>query len=213
MRGMLSTMSDTVGRRRRNRVQRRPAGTRSLHAAVVVLISTTAGCTSSVTTSDGRPMPPVPHAAPQTPSDSKPNAMAMLVGFKPTDTDGNNYPDLITVQTYLYSRPHPTSIYDDGAFVFELYKAGGTARNEKPLLTWRFEKADVDNARMYSRLFERGYTFKLSLLEHGSDRLPLTTGNLIGRFEPADGSEPIRCVGVRTIQIGKAGGSATASAQ
>lgn len=173
--------------------------------AILILFS---GCSSEVKTSDGRPMPPAPRASPTTPKDSKTNAMAMLVGFKPTDTNGNSYPDLITVQTFLYAKPHPTSMYEDGVFIFELYKSGGSSRNEAPLAAWRFEPAESESARVYSQLFERGYTFKLSLLDVGSDILPVSTGNLVGRFEPSDGRPAIPCVGVRTIQIGRSGGAA-----
>lgn len=212
MRSMLLTMNAECRQSGALRTMRRYTKLLSRIVAVSAIIVIPVGCSTERVTSDGRPMPPAPRAAPATPKDSQSNALAMLVGFKAVDTNGNNYPDLITVQTYLYAKPHPTSMYEDGTFVFELYKSGGNSRNEQPLLTWRYEKADVDQAKMYSHLFERGYTFKLSLLDHGSDQLPLTAGNLIGRFEPADGREPIRCVGVRTIQLGRTGGSATASA-
>jgi hypothetical protein len=47
------------------------------------------------------------------------------------------------------------------------------------------------------------YRFQLSLLEVGDDRLPLERADLVCRFEPADGSQPITSDGVRTIQIGR----------
>ncbi len=161
------------------------------------------GCSTKVTTSDGRPMPPEPNSAPKTPVDADANAMALLVALKPTDSDGNSYPDQIAVQAFLYSRPHPTSIHEPGAFVFELFAAGASVHNSTPIASWRFEGQRVDDARIHSRLFSRGYTFRLSLLETGGDVLPSMTSNLIGRFEPADGRAAVRADGVRIIQIGR----------
>lgn len=179
-----------------------------LVAGACVLMS---GCSTEVTTSDGRPMPPEPKSSPPPPVNAEPNAMALLVGLKPTDSDGNGYPDLLTVQAYLYAKPHPTSLYEPGEFVFELYRQGKSSRTGEPIASWRFSSAEAEAAQSYSRLFERGYTFKLSLHEAGTDRLPLTTANLIGRFEPADGDAPVESTGVRVIQIGR--GDTTALAE
>jgi len=173
-----------------------------LTAAMALVCVLFAGCSTEVTTSDGRPMPPPPREGPPPPTEADVNAMAMLVGLKPSDSDGNGYPDLITVQTYLYAKPHPTSLYESGAFVFELYPQGESVRAGEPIATWRFGNAEAKSARSYSRLFERGYTFKLNLQDAGGDRRPLTTANLVGRFEPADGREPVEARGVRVIQIG-----------
>lgn len=138
--------------------------------------------------------------------------MALLVGVKPSDSDGNSYPDQIAVQAFLYAQPHPTSIHEPGAFVFELYPAGASTRRNRPLATWRFDAEQVERAQFNSRLFARGYGFHLSLLEVGGDVYPSMTANLVSRFEPADGRPPVESHGVRIIQIGR-GTAASASAR
>ena len=148
-------------------------------------------------------MPAEPHAAPLVPAAAKANAMALRVGAKPVDTDANGYPDLIQAEVYLFSEPHPAPMYDDGAFVFNLYKSGqSTLNNNQPLATWRFGGEELAQARTFSRLFGRAYTFNLSLLESGGDRLPLQGANLTCSFEPAGGSPTVQSTGVYSIQIG-----------
>lgn len=163
------------------------------------------GCqTTAVRTSDGRPMPPEPRPAPRTPQDAIPNAMAMRVGAKPLDTNNNGFPDLIEVESFLFAQPHPTPMYADGTFVFELFLRGqAMAENATPIARWEFAGDDLQRSRVLSDLFGPSYRFNLSLFEVGGDEFPLTGADLTGRFELGDGADVVRSRGVRSIQIGR----------
>jgi hypothetical protein len=179
-----------------------------LCASAVILLS---GCkTERVTTSNGG-LPrsySQPVAPPPTPRDAKANRMAFFVGQKPDDTNGNGYPDLISVTVMLFATPHPTAIVEPGQFVFTLYPQGTI--NEpgvKALGTWRLD--DVrSQAALAVTLGGPCYQFQLSMLDPSSgftsDKLPLDQADLVCQFIPADAAlPPVQCEGVRTIQIGK----------
>jgi hypothetical protein len=173
--------------------------------ALLVLVA--AACTTKVTTSDGRPIPPDPRPAPPAPVGQQINAMAMRVGSKPADANGNGYPDLIPVEVYLYAEPHPTSFHpNDGAFEFELYPLGQGYDESEPLARWRLEGEVVEDARMRHALWGAGYAFRLSLLDSsGTDLYPLMAANILCRFEQGEG-EPVRSRGEHTIRIGRRDG-------
>ncbi|MHC4947837.1 MAG: hypothetical protein ACYTG1_06200 [Planctomycetota bacterium] len=176
----------------------------ALVVAILCLPAASGGCETTVTTSDGRPMPPEPRPAPATPDDARVNAIALRIGAKPTDTDGNGFPDQIAVEAYLFAQPHPTPIFEDGTFVFTLFPAGSSIHGDvAPLARWRIGGADLDRLKTRSPLFGPAYGIRLSLLETGGDQYPLLGANLTARFEPADGREPIRTGDVYTIQIGR----------
>ncbi len=162
------------------------------------------GCqTDKVTTSDGWRMPPEPRATPQPPPTLRADTMAFTVGSKPDDTNNNGFPDSIQVSVSLFSTQHPTALRQEGAFVFEMYRQGEFGASEaKPMLKWRKEPEAVKQAEART-LAGPCYLFQLSLLDFGTDRIPLDRADLVCRFEPADGSPPVRCEGVRTIQIGR----------
>ena len=173
------------------------------------------GCqTGRIVTSDGMPPAARPFAPPVTPLDAKANPMAFFVGQKPDDTNGNGYPDLISVTVLLFAEPHPSAIRADGAFVFTLFPQGQISDADvKPIGSWRMEGAAVEHAQAIA-LGGPCYQFQLSMLDASSgfksDKLPLDQADLICQFIPADGSPAVRCDGVRTIQIGRrlAGGAA-----
>ncbi|UCD76486.1 MAG: hypothetical protein JSV91_06090 [Phycisphaerales bacterium] len=173
--------------------------------ALCLLLSTTIGCeTTKVQSSDGRPLPPEPRPAPRTPADALANAIALRVGAKPIDTNGNGYPDLIQVEAYLFSEPHPTPTYEDGAFVFTLHHRGQTDRPDAlPIAEWRIEGEVLESCKGISSLFGPAYTFGLSLMDAGGDEYPLCGADLSCRFEPADGRPPVDGKGVRSLQIGR----------
>jgi hypothetical protein len=159
--------------------------------------------TERVTTSDGWPLPPAPNQAPQAPQDTRADRMVFSVGSKPDDTNNNGYPDTIRASVALFSSQHPTALRNDGAFVFTLCPQGTIGEADiKPIASWRIEK-DSPHRALTRTLAGPAYLFNLSLLDAGGDRLPLDRADIICRFEPTDGSAPVNCDGVRTIQIGR----------
>jgi hypothetical protein len=163
------------------------------------------GCkTDKVTTSDGRPMPPPPRESPPVPAGARASRMLFLMGPKPTDSNGNGYPDRMEATIVLFASPHPTPMWEDGTFVFLLHPASrdGTPRGQ-PLREWRFGGEQLAKARAVSELFGKQYSFTLSLCDQGTDVYPLLAADVTCSFEPADGSPAIASEGVRTIQIGR----------
>lgn len=162
------------------------------------------GCqTERVTTSDGRPMPRKPTAAPQAPADAQVNRMAFMVSSKPEDSTGNGYPDLIMATVALFALPHPMSMRFDGVFEFTLYERGEARDpNTEPLAQWIMEGEAIRRAEATAG-YGPCYQFALSLVEAGGDVFPFTSADLRCAFYPADGSPPVRSDGVRSIQIGK----------
>jgi hypothetical protein len=131
--------------------------------------------------------------------------MVFSVGSKPDDTNNNGYPDTIRASVSLFSTRHPTALHQEGSFVFGLYPQGTVGGLEsKPIASWRIEK-DSPNRAITRTLAGPAFLFNLSLLEAGpaGDRLPLDRADMVCRFEPLDGSVPVNCDGVRTIQIGR----------
>jgi len=170
----------------------------------VVAVCFAVGCQTQRITSDGRPLPPPTREAPTTPSTARANRMAFMVGSKPGDINNNGFPDLIRVTVALFSAPHPTSIREDGAFVFTLVPQGQQGQQDaKSLGAWRIEGDEVTRGLSQAQ-YGPCYQFQLSLLEGGgTDRLELDRADLVCVFEPIDGSPPVKSDGVRTIQIGR----------
>ena len=171
--------------------------------AAVLLVA--AGCrTESVVTSDGRPMPPDPRPAPMAPAGLQPNRMTLLSMQKAEDSDGNGYPDRIHATAALFAVPHEMAVEADGAFVLTLFRQGEAhVTDARPLGEWRFE-----NERLYQirtrTLYGVAYPLQISLLDHGSDRLPPIMADLRGRYEPAGGGETVYSSDeIRPVQIGR----------
>jgi hypothetical protein len=183
---------------------RKPTADSRLRGWTFALLLCVAGCqTDRVTTSDGWRMPPAPRAAPTPPPSLRADRMVFTVGSKPDDTNNNGFPDQIKASVALFSSQHPTAIRQDGAFVFEMYPQGQFgADGVRPLAHWRIEGEAL---KQFETVMLAGpsYMFQLSLLERGTDRLPLERADLVCIFEPADGSPAVRSQGVRTIQIGR----------
>lgn len=177
-----------------------PIGT----AFVIAVVFCLWGCqTERVSTSDGWRMPPTPRATPQPPPALRADRMVFTVGSKPDDSNNNGFPDTIRAAVALFSSAHPTALQEIGTFVFTLYRQGdfGSA-DAKPLLVWKMSGERVTRA-MSRMIAGPCYQFELSMLELGTDRLPLERADLICRFEPADSSPAVYCDGVRSIQIGR----------
>lgn len=167
----------------------------------VILVAFLVGCQTERITSDGRPLPPTPRAAPSAPSNAQANRMMFMVGAKPRDTNGNGYPDQIEATVALFASPHPTAIHQEGVFEFALFTRGHAGEGA-PIAQWRVEGDMLERARARTQ-YGPCYQFQLSLLDAGGDVYPLTAADLRCTFIPADGSPPVRSDGVRSIQIGK----------
>ena len=172
-------------------------------SVVCFLLLSTACQTESVTTSDGWQMPPEPRETPVPPDGLKADRMAFMVGSKADDTNNNGYPDTIRASVALFSAEHPTALREDGAFTFLLYLQGQTAApGSEPLAQWRVE-GEALRETLATAQYGPCYQFVLSLLQTpAGDRLPTERADMICRFEPAGGGEPVVSTGVRSLQIG-----------
>lgn len=163
-----------------------------------------AGCqtTSSTQYSSVRPLPAKPRPAKPVPAGAPANAMAVMIMDRPQDTNGNGYPDVIAVSAYLFSLPHDAPMFEDGVFVFQLYRHGQVSNPDaEPLAAWRFATDQIVRGRT---LYGPTHMMRLSLLENGgADQLPLMAASLVARFEPADGREPVDPGNVYSIQLGR----------
>lgn len=170
--------------------------------ALLSIAALLGGCETTVETSDGRPMPPPPRAAPDTPDAAPINAIALVLGPKPIDSNGNLRPDMIQIEAYLFSRPYPSPMHRDGTFEFEIYRVGGMGRaGEKPLRRWVVPPERVAAMRAKS-LVGPSYSIGISLLDGGAtDQIGEQSVDLIAYFTPADGGERIMSMGVRTVSM------------
>lgn len=170
---------------------------------IAIMLLVAAGCqTVKVHSSDGRPMPPKPQRVPDVPAGVTANRVAMMIGAKPEDSDGNGYPDLIVTETYLFAEPHPKPLHEEGTFVFELFPTGRPVTESDLIARWTIGPEDSKRARAAAP-FGPCYVFNLNIGDVRSDVLPLMMANLMCRFEPADGRESIRSRGLHAIQIGR----------
>lgn len=162
-----------------------------------------AGCQETRLTSGfHRPMPPKPRPLPRVPADARADALVVNISAAPLDTNGNGYADLILTSAHLFDRRYPAAMREDGAFVFLLYGGGDAARpGSQPLHEWRIEDEALRQSYVRSA-FGVGYRFRLSLLDGGTDALPITTADIVCRFEPADGRPAVYPSEVSSIQMG-----------
>jgi len=160
------------------------------------------GCkTTKVEYSSARPMPPDPRPAKAVPSSARANTMALMVEGKPTDTDGNGYPDMIVANMYLFSLPYSSPMFEDGTFVFSLRYHDDQSRQEFTYIAeWKLNASELERGR---NLYGPVHVARLSLLESGSDRFPAISANLLCRFEPADGGKAVKPTGVHWVQLGR----------
>jgi hypothetical protein len=174
----------------------------------LVVISLVGCQTYSVSTNDGRPMPPDPRPAIEVPEGAPVNAMAMFVGAKATDSNGNGYPDVINTEVFLFSQPYSSPMYEDGRFIFALYPVGDHIADDPPLIAaWHINVDAVRAARIENKML-KGYVFRLCLLDADIlaplvDRYPLMGANLQCRFEPSVGTDAVETNEVYWVQIGK----------
>ncbi|MHC4079865.1 MAG: hypothetical protein ACYS15_18710 [Planctomycetota bacterium] len=163
-----------------------------------------AGCTSSRSSAaHTRPLPPKPRPLQPAPPDARANALVLNVSAAPLDTNGNGYPDLIHATAHLFDTRYPPAIKEDGTFVFHMYASGQVGRPDvEPIQEWRIEGEALEQAHARSA-FGECYRFRLSLLDGGTDRLPISMADIQCRFEPADGREATYAGEVTSIRIGR----------
>jgi hypothetical protein len=177
----------------------------ALATASAGLLSLVLGCETAVHTDDGRRMPPEPRAGPDTPENAPVNAIAMVLGPKPIDTNGNRRPDMIQLEAYLFARPFPAPRWRDGSFEFAVYQSGTVASPVNPgvpaLRTWVVPTETLQQLRTRSLVGE-GYAIGLSFLDEGvGDQIDADSIDLLAKFVPADGGSPVFLNGVRTVSM------------
>ena len=180
----------------------RAAGGVLLASLIVLVVAGLAACQETRTSSLNRPLPPKPRRLPRVPADARADALVLNLAATSLDTNGNGYPDLIHATAYLFDRRYPPAIYEEGAFVFLVFPTGQTGAGADPLHRWRIEGAELQRARAPSA-FGQSYRFRLSLLDDGTDVLPMSMVDIVTRFEPADGRDPVYAGEVSSIQLGR----------
>jgi len=124
----------------------------------------------------------------------RPQPAAIAVGkvwissTPPQDTDINGYFDSVDLTIYLFGENYPASLLIPGAFTFELVaKLTNDAKPAippAPLAAWTIP-ADAAAANTGSSAVGPFYSFRLSLLDRGGDKLPDQTADLVVTFTPS----------------------------
>lgn len=177
-----------------------PRGGGRFATIAAMLPLTLAACEVTRETSDGRPMPPPPTAAPATPANAEINAIALIFGPKPVDIDSDGRADLVELDAYLFSRPYPSPTYASGTLVFELFPPGGAAEGTRPLGTLRLGPARMRTIESRS-MFGPCYRVPLSLREAGVPPSAPPSLDLRTTFEPADGGPAVTARSVERIML------------
>ena len=161
-------------------------------------------CTESrMTTSYYRPMPPKPRPLQPAPPDARANALVLNVSATPLDTNGNGYPDLIHASAHLFDTRYAPAIPEQGAFIFQMYPSGHAGQPDvKPIRQWRVADEALQQA-LHRSAFGACYSFRLSLLDDGSDRLEIPMADIVCYFVPDDGGKPTHAGDVYTVAIGR----------
>jgi hypothetical protein len=134
---------------------------------------------------------------PAPPQAARPSRLVLSVGRFLEDSDSNGYGDLMTVSVYLFDERYPHApISTPGAMQFVLRSPAG-----KDLRTWSFSHSQT-SAALTNLPAGPGFTFRLSLRDHGSDQLPGMTAELFAIFITPNGESVQSNVPVR---VGKSG--------
>ena len=163
--------------------------------AAIAVAATLAGCvTDSVESATGRPLPPDPRKVPPASAGDPINAISVLKSQQPIDTTGNGFPNLLGAGVYLFARPYPIPRFATGTLVFELFEPGGfdpaSSASSPSLATWTLGPEDMATARV-DNLIGPGYQISLDLGTIGLSELAVSSADLVVRFLPGDGSEPV----------------------
>jgi hypothetical protein len=163
-----------------------------LHATLLAATVGVALFTGCVT--EGKRPPPPPQPVPPQPRDLQPDRVVRAVGL-PEDTDRSGHSDLIPITVYLFATNYDAPLSVPGRFVFALRTPDGAE-----LARWEFDEARTQAAsRMF--LVGPGYTFRLNLLDVGSDQLPISEPLLFVSFYPRHGA-PVEPRAGTTIFMG-----------
>jgi hypothetical protein len=157
---------------------------------------------------EGDPLTPPPEDPKPPPSSVRADTLMIAPQAMLSDTNHNGYRDTIYLVTYLFANRsgYEPPVAEEGRFVFQLFHTGeALERDAEPITTWIYEPDEVRRHRV-EKYGMPAYEFALSLLEKGTDRLPTVGVDLIGRFEPADGSPVIVSQGISSVLLGKTGG-------
>ncbi|MDZ4756372.1 MAG: hypothetical protein SGJ11_17995 [Phycisphaerae bacterium] len=178
---------------------------RGVRLVTFACCTTLCACETTVETSDGRRMPPPPHAGPVTPESAPLNAIALMMGPKPLDTDGNSRPDTIQLEAYLFARPYPAPQFRSGTFEFAIYRTGEAGPPDQPaegaIRTWTLPADQLEGVRSRS-LIGACYAISISLLENGgTDAIGTHAVDLTARFFPSDGGAPVSASGVQSLSM------------
>lgn len=140
-------------------------------AAVASVVLACAGCVS-----EGPPRRPKPRDIPQQPSGLNVDRLVVAASNFPQDTNGNGFYDTIIVTVYLYSDRYMLPIVAEGEMEFRL-----VGREGAEIASWRL---DAGTFAQRVRRFNPGpgYQLRLSLLDSGTDQLPVSEGELWWRF-------------------------------
>ena len=178
-----------------NRIIGRGRGLRAAAVVAVASASSLVGCvTDSVESTTGRPLPPDPREVPPASSGDPINAISVLKSQQPIDTTGNGFPNLLGAGVYLFARPYPIPRFATGTLVFDLFEPGGfdvvQGASSPPLVTWTLGPEDMAAAQV-DNLIGPGYQISLDLGAIGVSELAVDSADLVVRFLPSDGSEPV----------------------
>lgn len=135
-------------------------------------------------TEGGRQRPELP----KPPSDLRVTQVMVAVGM-PEDTDRNQYLDTYPVTVYLFDDRFPLPVHAEADFSFEMIfrnAAGEVIDRRRPRWTFPAEEANNRVARREPGLC---FEFRLSLLDHGGDRIDDATGQLELTVRPKVGPE------------------------
>lgn len=170
-------------------------GVRVTASVLVAAATSLAGCvTDSVESTTGRPLPPDPREVPPASVGDPINAISVLKSQQPIDTTGNGFPNLLGAGVYLFARPYPIPRFATGTLVFDLFEPGGfdvvQGASSPPLATWTLGPEDMAAAQV-DNLIGPGYQISLDLGAIGVSELAVDSADLVVRFLPSDGTEPV----------------------
>lgn len=179
-------------------------------AAVLVLV---AGCaTERVVTSDGRPLPPEPRRVGAAPAGLVPARMTLIVAPRPSDDDGDGWPDTVHATAAFFSPEHPLSIETGGVLELVLWRMGEAGEpGAEPLGRWSVP-LDGDAVTPSRALYGPCYRIALDLDPIDAERIPATSADLRAAWTTATGAEGDPTAprvpassDVRPVQLGRDG--------
>lgn len=139
---------------------------------------------------------PTPQPTPNQPANVIPDRISLSASW-PEDTDANGCADTTTVVVYIFdTRYSAAPIAVPGEMTIRLVDKSGAAIRQ-----WQYTQQETQAA---IRTFAAGPGYQLlpSLLDHGTDRVPVQEVDVVAIFTPINGT-PVRSRGAATIRIGR----------